>query len=1250
MANENDGVELRITAKNLTAEAFARVSEALRKLEDDSERTSRKGKDSWGSWFTTITGGVAVGGLLTAAFSKAGTVLASIPGQLIELGQRGADVNDVEGAFRSLNAAIGETADDSLAKMRAAMGGTVSDFDLMKSANEGLQRGLKLTGDDFATMAKGARIAADAVGGDAKETWDAMIKAIATGQERTLKGLPLDFAAISRSVEEHARSLGVDAGQLSQHEKSIAIRNAVLKESARLLAENGEIENDFADKVAAGKAMIDNWTDALGQSIAKSPALNSFLTSAATGLQNAFGSDRQAQVQSMTGYVNTAVISVGKFGVIALDTAGYVSQAWDVVKTVFYATATVLGGAITMVGGFVGGLAEMASRLPGVGDTFKGLSEGVAAFNAKTWESTKGFAELTKESAKGVVGQGAYYDALTKTRDTLSASVDKMALAASQQVKLDEATGNAGTRLRTDYGPAVEGADSKTLKLSQSLGDLARDIDAARARGVDASEMIRLFGDKALKAADDAKRAGLTVKESIDEVATAAQQLENRQYLQKMAIEINETGRKIYDDLVARKAKEQDAEFAHLAKLLEANRTYRDDLALLAKTGADREIEAIERARQAELEALPQRTAVNARFYDERVAQINAHYDYERRIALGTADTIAERMRALGVVTRRELQESAAAATRDYGQMLASGLYTADQIEQAWIRMMQANAEALGGWRGAVLDVLTEMPGRFAATFADIITKKVTFRDGMKSIMLGIRDDFASVLDDMLRQFLQGFLARMLSGLLGMRPQFASAWSSVLMPGGAGGGMGVPGMPGIPGLPGWLGGAANGGGIPGVTGSYTVAGLPGAAGVPWWSTALGGGAIGGAAGAGAGWVVGSQTGNTWGGAGAGAGTGFGVGMMFGGPVGGLIGGLIGGGVGWYAAKRENKKTNDVRDQFFLDYAQQRGEAYEGGTHVGSTYHDVAARLTEAGAGAGGGQLFKNLIEANDRDALVKAIAAVEQALAAYEARLKSTAATQDAAAAQATDLATSMQGIRDQMRPDELKALSDAYEKALTEGFIGSLDEFQQQQLRFYQVLKEGDARMKTWFYGETISAFNAIESVGESAAAVLKESYDDTFDAIREGARQAGRSISEYLAQRKAAYEFEHPDAPRALEVNGIPAYPMAEGGIGRVSKPTVFIAGEKGPEDFAFSGANRAFPVHASGGSIDYGAVQQAVAAGVLLALTGAGLAGLGTGPGLQAAVNQHVWGDYPRAMKDNVGNMRDSTEGVALAVVRR
>ena len=48
----------------------------------------------------------------------------------------------------------------------------------------------------------------------------------------------------------------------------------------------------------------------------------------------------------------------------------------------------------------------------------------------------------------------------------------------------------------------------------------------------------------------------------------------------------------------------------------------------------------------------------------------------------------------------------------------------------------------------------------------------------------------------------------------------------------------------------------------------------------------------------------------------------------------------------------------------------------------------------------------------------------------------------------------------------------------------------------------------------------------------------------------------------------------------DGLPIVPMADGGIGRVTGPTLFMAGENGAEDFAFSGGGRRFGAPAGGG----------------------------------------------------------------------
>jgi hypothetical protein len=262
-------IEIVLRAKNLTDEAFKKVQAAVRSLDAESEKTTSRGSASWGKWFGTITGGVAAGNLLSDAFKKVGGELANIPNQLIELGSRGADVRDVKGAFEGLTTSVGQTSQAMLGQLRTAFGGTVADFDLMKSANEGLSKGVKFTAEDMGVLGKAARVMADRVGGDAKQSFDALISGIADGREKTLKQLPLNFQNIETAIKAYADSLDTEVSKLTEAQKQEALRQAVLKESQRLLAESGEIENDFADKVAAGTATVRNWTDSLAESVSQ---------------------------------------------------------------------------------------------------------------------------------------------------------------------------------------------------------------------------------------------------------------------------------------------------------------------------------------------------------------------------------------------------------------------------------------------------------------------------------------------------------------------------------------------------------------------------------------------------------------------------------------------------------------------------------------------------------------------------------------------------------------------------------------------------------------------------------------------------------------------------------------------------------------------------------------------------------------------------------------------------------------------
>jgi hypothetical protein len=333
--NDNSSIDIVLKATNLTSEAFARASAAIKAIEEQSKKTTKEGSDSWSKWFSTIAGGVGVGNLLSDAFESVGAKLMAIPGQLVAIGQRGSDLADLRTGFDHLTAAVGETGDVVLGKLRTAFGGTVTDFDLMKTANDALSKGVKLTGDEMATMAKAARVMSDQVGGNAKDSFDAMLSSIARGNEKELKQLGINLANVDKSTKAYADSLGIEVSALSKSQQQHALRNAVLEESKRLLKENGEVENDFNDNIAAGAAQWQNWKDRIGEAIATSPELGTVLSRVTEAMTSAFGDDQQTQVETITKLIGDMAVTSVHAASLIVSGAHEIANAYEEARSMF---------------------------------------------------------------------------------------------------------------------------------------------------------------------------------------------------------------------------------------------------------------------------------------------------------------------------------------------------------------------------------------------------------------------------------------------------------------------------------------------------------------------------------------------------------------------------------------------------------------------------------------------------------------------------------------------------------------------------------------------------------------------------------------------------------------------------------------------------------------------------------------------------------------------------------------------------
>lgn len=487
----------------------------------------------------------------------------------------------------------------------------------------------------------------------------------------------------------------------------------------------------------------------------------------------------------------------------------------------------------------------------------------------------------------------------------------------------------------------------------------------------------------------------------------------------------------------------------------------------------------------------------------DTMRDIRAELDQVANRIEAIQDPLATAFEVFGLKSREELRKTAAEAVRAYDVIVGEFGARSPEAIAAHKKMVDAVNDATrtipNVWVDEVFprikNVVENIGAAINGSFAQMLLGAKGFKDGFLDIWESIKAGIGQILTTILQDFTNRFLAGILAAMRGQQGAFAGLFSG-LIPGLGGGGMSAGGFAG----------AANG--LPG--------GLAPIGATPWWSTAMGGGLIGGAAGAGAGWYVGSQTGNKWGGAGAGAGVGFGTGMAFGGPIGGLIGAGIGGLVGWWQAKQANKKANNNRDDFFLQYAADQGKQFVGGAAVGSTFNDVAAELTKATGEAGGGKLFRDLIEANDPEALAKAIAAVNAELERYRAETEAATTAEEKHANQIAETKAAHEKAMDSLK--ERMAVLDKEEKdwdarEAPEEHMGTVEKRAREKIAKAKldVQTAMDAQEKA-----TADALNNIQTAAGEAGPAIGNALGD---GIAAGARPSLDRLGDWIEELRRRY-----------------------------------------------------------------------------------------------------------------------------------
>lgn len=229
----------------------------------------------------TITLAVAIGIAIAAVTSLVGAFAA--------LAGRGAAYEGIINSFEALTASVQISANALMTDLRTAAAGTISDLDLLRTANLALAGASgeagKFFGESLPKLLEIARAQARATGQDVDFLFNSLITGIKRGSPLLIDNTGL-VLKVSEANQAYAESLGKTVEQLTAQEQQMALLHATLEAGEVVLQTYGNASETLAEKIARARASITNILDYLSiafQPVAKAimDTVNSVLTSIA---------------------------------------------------------------------------------------------------------------------------------------------------------------------------------------------------------------------------------------------------------------------------------------------------------------------------------------------------------------------------------------------------------------------------------------------------------------------------------------------------------------------------------------------------------------------------------------------------------------------------------------------------------------------------------------------------------------------------------------------------------------------------------------------------------------------------------------------------------------------------------------------------------------------------------------------------------------------------------------------------------
>ena len=414
---------------------------------------------------------------LIAVAGAAGLVVAALGAvtiAVIELGKRGADVNDVNATLEHF-AGGADQARLAMDALRAGTKDTVDNFTLAKEAAHLLSAGVKLTAQDFGLLGEAAFVLQNRGLGGTKEQLELVSSALVTGRTRAL-AMSLGVIDNANAMEDYAKSIGVTVDQLSDAGKAEAKRIEVMRLLSVAVKDAGEQTRDFGEHFEFIQAQVINWVDDLGSAIASSKVFEAALSALEGAFTAAFGGDKSETINKVVRFIEQGAIAVVGFAQNMIVMAKVAEVVWNGIRTVVLGVETAVLGLATGFAEVSLGIGYVANAVGLLSD--ESLQAGADQVNMLE-EMTKSLATQTAEAAVSTVTHTAFDESLDRLSMTLG-NVKASMMAASDATGKQTATAEVAVKGLEKLAATQEVLNQKminTAKIREALEKSTKELN-----------------------------------------------------------------------------------------------------------------------------------------------------------------------------------------------------------------------------------------------------------------------------------------------------------------------------------------------------------------------------------------------------------------------------------------------------------------------------------------------------------------------------------------------------------------------------------------------------------------------------------------------------------------------------------------------------------------------------------------------------------------------------------------------------